>query len=60
MKPKWLYEASPFMYVLVGLFSAIQLYNIGRWSGVLLVIAGLHIFKLRLEYRDLLNQRRNK
>lgn len=50
--PNFPYEFLPFLYVIVGSLAAINTDGIGRASGVLLITAGLVVFKLRLSYRS--------
>lgn len=51
-KPEWLYEALPYIYIASGIVTASLLGNAGGTiSGLLLISAGLIIWKLRRDYR---------
>lgn len=51
-KPEWLYEALPYLYVASGVVTAALLSNVvGTISGLLLISAGVIIWKLRRDYR---------
>lgn len=54
-KPAWLYESLPYVYVTAGAVTIGTLQHpISLFSGVLLIVAGAHVFKMRLgERRDL-------
>ena len=51
-KPRWLYEALPYLYVGGGVtsFTALE-HSISVLSGLLLVSAGLVVWKLRHDHR---------
>ena len=52
MIPKHIYELLPFLYVLAGMASVMGLdVSSGKASGVLLMIAGVSVYKMRLDYR---------
>lgn len=51
-KPEWLYEALPYLYLASGIVTAGLLRNVvGTISGLLLMLAGAIIWKLRRDYR---------
>lgn len=51
-KPDWLYEALPYIYIAAGALTAGLLRNAGGTiSGLLLILAGVIIWKLRRDYR---------
>lgn len=51
-KPEWLYEATPYVYILGGLATVGLLKNgVAMVSGVLLLSAGALVLKLRRDYR---------
>ena len=53
MFPNWIYRMLPFVYVVVGLAVAVKMDSaIAVASGVLLVIAGLLVLKMRADYRN--------
>ena len=50
--PNSIYEALPYAYVLAGVWATSGLdVAAGKFSGMLLVVAGLTIFKLRIKFR---------
>jgi uncharacterized protein YjeT (DUF2065 family) len=53
MFPNWIYRMLPFVYVVVGLAVVVKMDStIAVASGVLLVIAGLLVLKMRADYRN--------
>ena len=51
-KPRWLYEALPYMYAGSGVLSFNTLnHTLSSVSGLLLVFAGVVVWKLRHDYR---------
>jgi hypothetical protein len=51
--PHSVYEALPYAYVVIGVWAASGLdVSAGRVSGLLLVFAGLTIFRLRIKFRS--------
>lgn len=50
--PGWLYEPLPFIYAAMGVVALLTLEaGVGKISGVLLISAGIVIWKLRFTYR---------
>jgi hypothetical protein len=53
MFPNWIYRILPFVYVVVGLAVVVKMDStIAVASGVLLLIAGLLVLKMRADYRN--------
>ena len=54
-KPAWLYESLPYLYTAAGAVTIATLQHpISLFSGALLIVAGVHVFKMRMgERRDL-------
>lgn len=50
--PDWVYRILPFVYIMIGLMVASSMdHSIGVGSGVILVITGLFVWKMRIDYR---------
>lgn len=51
--PTLLYESLPYAYVLLGVLAVAGVDPVpGRLSGLVLLLAGLHVFRLRRAYRQ--------
>lgn len=51
-KPRWLYEALPYLYVVCGIASLATLdHLLSAFSGLMLVSAGIVVWKLRHAHR---------
>ncbi len=49
--PKWIYEALPYVYIMLGVLGFTFPETYGRISGIVLVFCSLLILKMRKEYR---------
>lgn len=50
--PEFIYELLPYIYILVGILAMVKIPGaLGVLSGLLLLAAGLLVFKWRLEHR---------
>ncbi len=59
--PNWLYEPLPYVYAGAGLIATVSLDTItGRFSGILLITAGIVVGYQRFEHRRLLKERQER
>lgn len=57
--PSWLYGALPFLYVFSGTFVLLKLENnLGIFSGAVLILAGLSVFRMRQAARPAVRKRK--
>ncbi|MDH3378610.1 MAG: hemerythrin family protein [Gammaproteobacteria bacterium] len=57
--PDWLYGALPFIYVFIGTFVLLKIENnLGMFSGAMLVMTGLFVFKMRQAARPAVRDRK--
>lgn len=51
--PAFIYELLPYLYILVGILALVKIPGqLGTLSGMLLLVAGLLVFKWRLAHRS--------